>query len=284
MGSSQEQPAVLQLLPAGPHVLRTLPKQTARPDPESYLRKNSAVVARSKTSAASRGPNKWPVNQCPTPQPCFNTDRTKFAVRQKPSSGTQFRRLYDLGLIDFVSVRWQCHNIVVIWRTALSPAALKFFLPIFVAGTIEEEEPYHFLALRGALDMIRALGPKLADAARDVAVNLRQLLLWQCPARCADACLLLSHICQESPAGALALRPHFRLLGPGLNRFVRCRSRCVFGGRSAMPLCECVWHVLRQLEECGGRGMRGVLQRHVPLYEGPVDGGWQCRGGGQMAW
>lgn len=118
--------------------------------------------------------------------------------------------------------------------------------------------------------MLRALGPHLADSAREIAVSLRQLLLRQCPARCADACLLLSHLCQESPAGARALAPHFRLLGPGLNRFVRCRQACGFGGRVTLPLCECMWHVLRQLEECGGRGMRAVLKRHVPLYEGPV--------------
>jgi len=118
--------------------------------------------------------------------------------------------------------------------------------------------------------MVRALGAASADVAQAMAISLRQLLLPQSPARCADACLLLSHICQESPPGARALQPHFRLLGAGLNRFLRCRQVCAFGSRAALPLCDCVEHVLRQLEECGGRSMRAALLRHVPLYEGPV--------------
>ena len=119
--------------------------------------------------------------------------------------------------------------------------------------------------------MIHALGPALADVARQIAASLRALLLRQCPLRCADVCLLLSHICQESPSSASALRPHFWMLGPGLNRFLRCRRVCVFGQRATLPLCECVWHVLRQLDNCGGPAMRRVVQRHVPLYDAPVD-------------
>lgn len=134
------------------------------------------------------------------------------------------------------------------------------------------QDPFHFLALRGALDMVHALGPALAAAARPIATSLRALLQQQCPLRCADVCLLLSHVCQESPAGARALQPHFRMLGPGLNRFVGCRWPCAFGRRAALPLCECVWHVLRQLDECGGPAMRRVVQRHVPMYDAPVDG------------
>lgn len=56
------------------------------------------------------------------------------------------------------------------------------------------------------------------------------------------------------------------MLGPGLNRFVRCRRLCMFGQRATPPLCECVWHVLRQLDSCG----RPAMRRVVPLYDAPI--------------
>ena len=62
------------------------------------------------------------------------TCRTRFAKRRKACLDTQFKRLYDLGLIDFVSARWQCQDMVLIWRSPLSLEALKFYLPVFIAG------------------------------------------------------------------------------------------------------------------------------------------------------
>lgn len=62
--------------------------------------------------------------------------RTSFAKRQRVPQESQFQRLYELGLIDFVSVRWQSQEMVLRWRIPLSTAALQFYLPIFISGAI----------------------------------------------------------------------------------------------------------------------------------------------------
>ena len=42
--------------------------------------------------------------------------------------------MYDLGLIDFVSVRWLGKANVLIWRQKLSPESLQYYLPVFASG------------------------------------------------------------------------------------------------------------------------------------------------------
>ena len=135
------------------------------------------------------------------------------------------------------------------------------------------QEPYQFLAVKGCMDIVRLLGHRTAHACRALTQIFRRTLATQQPDRCAVVCLLLSHILQESPEFGRELRNHFRMIGPGLNRFVRCRDVVDFGiagERDHRSLGECVTHVLWQLEECCGRGVRPLLHKFVPLYEGPV--------------
>lgn len=135
------------------------------------------------------------------------------------------------------------------------------------------QEPYQFLAVKGTLDIVRLLGERVAEACRSLTQIFRRTLATQLPDRCAVVCLLLSHVLQESPEFGRALQQHFRMIGPGLNRFVRCRDGVVYGvvGQTDYrPLGECVSHVLWQIEECCGKVVRPLLHKFVPLYEGPV--------------
>ena len=48
-----------------------------------------------------------------------------------------------------MSVRWQCQEMVLLWRSRLSTAALQFYLPIFIVGNTNPQvlcwsrPPYH---------------------------------------------------------------------------------------------------------------------------------------------
>jgi hypothetical protein len=135
------------------------------------------------------------------------------------------------------------------------------------------QDPYHFLAVKGTLDIAKLLGNRSAAACREVTQQLRRALATQMPSTCAVVCLLLSNILQESPAFGQVLPQHFRMIGPGLNRFYRCKDGVDYGGVRQSDLesvGECISHVLWQIEMCAGRSVRPLLQRYVPLYEGPL--------------
>jgi hypothetical protein len=135
------------------------------------------------------------------------------------------------------------------------------------------QTPFQFLAVKGALDIVRRIGDRTCGVCREVALELRRALATQRTDRCAIVCLLLSHMMHESAAFGRALRTHFWMLGPGLNRFVCCADRADYsavGHTHSCSLGEHVSHVLWQLEACCGRAVRPLLQRFVPLYEGEV--------------
>lgn len=65
---------VLTLPTAGPHVLRTLPKKVAKPDPQEYLRKNTSSPLQHRKVAVISNRNAWPTNLCPHPKPFVAKD------------------------------------------------------------------------------------------------------------------------------------------------------------------------------------------------------------------
>ena len=52
---------------------------------------------------------------------------------------TQFAQLYDLGVLDFVSVRWEGTRNTITWRVPLDRLDMSSWLPIFVSGLAEAQ-------------------------------------------------------------------------------------------------------------------------------------------------
>jgi hypothetical protein len=51
----------------------------------------------------------------------------------------QLKSLYDLGTLDFVSVRWGPMRNTLRWRRVLSDEELAFYLPLFISGALTRE-------------------------------------------------------------------------------------------------------------------------------------------------
>jgi hypothetical protein len=57
-----------------------------------------------------------------------------FAQRAHGSADSRLQTMYELGLVDFVSIRWSPTCQQLLWRKQLSPEGLAFYLPVFLSG------------------------------------------------------------------------------------------------------------------------------------------------------
>jgi hypothetical protein len=140
------------------------------------------------------------------------------AKRINPPS-SELRRFYERGDLPCIIVQGAKNKLS--WKVDLASLDYAHYLPLFVSGLREVEEPYRFTAEEGSLDLIHAGGERLvlpvvpqlviplkdALATRDEKVIVRTLRV------------LTALACLGSRTGA-ALVPFYRQLLPVLNIYL----------------------------------------------------------------
>ena len=185
----------------------------------------------------------------------------KLAVKSKifereEHPGTAFRKFYERGDLPVAIVHANKSSIT--WKIPIDKLNLQHYLPLFVDGVREQQQPYMFLASEGSSVLVRstagtdrllALVPQLilplkhGLETRDVKTMIRVLKLIQ-------------DLIQACPAVGEALVPYYRQLLPVLNVFVHKKE-----------LATEIEETLAMLEISGGEDAFVNIKYVCPTYE-----------------
>merc|ERR1711918_170414 len=87
----------------------------------------------------------------------------------------EFRRFYERGDLPIQVEHRGVHNRIG-WKVDIEKLDYHHYLPIFFDGLREKEEPYRFLAVQGAYDMMEKGGPKLLPVVPQLIVPMKEAL------------------------------------------------------------------------------------------------------------
>ncbi|KDO32437.1 hypothetical protein SPRG_02914 [Saprolegnia parasitica CBS 223.65] len=194
-----------------------------------------------------------------------------FKKRQIPTSN--FPSSYNRGHVP-VCVEPRTGGNHLKWTKRFEEIDYSVFLPLFIEGTREKEEPYHFLASTGTIELLQhgrmfpekvhACLHKLIAPIR-VALNTRDMPL---------ICETLKNIQLLLDVEGIgpALVPYYRQLLPGLNTFKNKRHNIGdaidFSQRRDTDVGALIQATLEKMERIGGPDAYVNIKYMVPTYEG----------------
>ncbi|EFN57028.1 hypothetical protein CHLNCDRAFT_11055, partial [Chlorella variabilis] len=184
---------------------------------------------------------------------------------------TLFRRMYERGDLP-VRVEQARHNTIK-WTADLPAIDLHYYLPVFVDGLLETQEPFRMLARRGVEEMVQAAGgDRLLPVIPQLIAGLRAALRSPSEEVVQAALAALRLLVGSSEAAGLVLpptHPHppphtHRHLADNLNigdaiDYAQASHRGSLG--------DLVAGTLHALERGGGPDAFHHIKYHVPLYE-----------------
>ncbi|KAG2428536.1 hypothetical protein HYH02_014340 [Chlamydomonas schloesseri] len=291
----------------GPKILRDLdPPRIGFPSrpPEDFLRAGEGLTLRQRNTIKQHM-KKHPVNREPpfvkgTGGVHLSYD-SLFAYKASPPSRqplphSLLRTYYDNGTLDFVSVRWRGARADALawsrrvdkgeegnvrstgftaWGSELpgevDPAT---WLPVFMDGLREFEEPYRFLAIRGSEDLMYKAGDTLHLFADALVAPLKVALDTREPTTVAVALQLMNNAIALDPAVAAVWAPHYWQFAQVLNLF---RSRggglVVDQGYNKRAVASCgrlATQFMTDFEIAGGPLATAAVRRYSPGHDPAV--------------
>lgn len=140
------------------------------------------------------------------------------ALRDNPPN-TAFRRLYERGDLP-VSVDHAGSKASVRWHVDPSQLDFHHYLPVFFDGVRERQDPYRFLAVRGAEDLLAAGGARVLPVVPQLIMPIKTALSTRDPAVMCVVLRLLQKLVLSGDLVGQALVPYFRQLLPVLNIYM----------------------------------------------------------------
>ncbi|PNW86730.1 hypothetical protein CHLRE_02g095115v5 [Chlamydomonas reinhardtii] len=291
----------------GPTILRDLDKPRvgfpARP-PEDFLRSGEGLTLRQRNTIKDHL-RKHPVNrEAPFVKGTGGVHLSYdslFAYKASPPSRqplphSLLRTYYDNGTLDFVSVRWRGARADALawsrradkgqegnarssgfttWGCELpgevEPAT---WLPVFMDGIREYEEPYRFLAIRGSEDLMYKAGDTLHQFADALVAPLKVALDTREPTTVAVALQLMNNAITLDPEVAAVWAPHYWQFAQVLNLF---RSRggglvvdLGYNRRAVASCARLATQFMTDFEIAGGQLATAAVRRYSPGHDPAV--------------
>jgi Parkin co-regulated protein len=196
------------------------------------------------------------------------------AKRTNPAN-TDFRKFYERGVVP-VCVAHTSAGIRAHWKSAPGTLDYHFFLPVFMSGLREVEEPFLSLGLHGTLDLVTAAPDKVQRVVPQLAVPVHQALTTRDPAIVRRVLLVLQTMVKAGAAHGVgeALVPYFRQILPILNIFKERNESTgdgiVYGQRKVECLGDLINETLQLLELYGGEFAFVNIRYFVPTYESVI--------------
>jgi hypothetical protein len=157
------------------------------------------------------------------------------------------------------------------WKVDLESLDFHHYLPLFVSGLREEEEPYRFLAEEGSLNLVEAGGERRVLAViPQLIIPLKDALGTGVEKVIVRTLRVLTALATVGPSVGTALVPFYRQLLPPLNPFmgkdVNLGDGIDYGQRFG-HFGETITACLQSLEINGGPDALVNLKYCLPLYE-----------------
>jgi len=191
----------------------------------------------------------------------------------RPVPKTEFRRFYDRGDLP-IQVFHGAVGGKIAWKVDVEKLDYHHYLPIFFDGLREKEDPYRFLAVQGAYDMMEKGGSKILPVVPQLIVPIKTALNTRNPELMATMMKVLQTLVLSGEMIGEALVPYYRQILPVFNIF-RCKNENLgdqmdYSQRKRLNLGDLIGETLQIFEIHGGEDAFINIKYMIPVYESCV--------------
>ena len=193
--------------------------------------------------------------------------------RRAPINPTEFRKYYGRGDLP-IQIQHGAANKIG-WKCDLSTLDLNHFLPIFLEGIREKEDPFRFLSVQGTYDILASVTEeKLLPVIPQTILPLKLALGTRDRNVIATVCKIIQTMLLVNGGSALigeAFVPFYRNLLPVLSIFKAANNDLGDGfdyaQRKRLCIGDLIDETLQLLEEFGGDEALANIKYMIPTYE-----------------
>jgi len=199
-------------------------------------------------------------------------DKAGSTVQRKVPK-TEFRKFYDRGDLP-IQVFHGAVGGKIAWKVDVEKLDYHHYLPIFFDGCREKEEPYRFLAVQGAYDMMEKGGSKILPVVPQLIVPIKIALNTRDPQLMATMMKILQVLVLSGEMIGEALVPYYRQILPVFNIFrgknENLGDKTEYGQRKRLNLGDLIAETLQIFEIHGGEDAFINIKYMIPVYESAV--------------
>jgi len=195
------------------------------------------------------------------------------ATNRRVVAPTQFRKFYDRGDLPIQIFHGSVGGKIA-WKVDVEKLDYHHYLPIFFDGLREKEEPYRFLAVQGAYDMMDKGGAKILPVVPQLIIPIKTALNTRDPELMTTMMKVLQTLVLSGEMIGEALVPYYRQILPIFNIYKH--QNCNLGDmmqydqRKRMNPGDLIAETLEILEVHGGEDAFINIKYMIPTYESCV--------------
>jgi len=212
---------------------------------------------------------------CPTPG--LNPPPMAGAFRRRPIDKTEFRRFYDRGDLP-IQVQHSGIGNRLVWKVDIEQIDYHLYLPIFLDGIREREDPYRFLAIQGTYDMLeKGKDAKILPVIPQLIIPLKTALNTRDKDVMCITMKVLEALVNSGDMIGEALVPYYRQLLPVFNIFKNGNRNIgdsiEYSQRKRTNIADLIHETLQLFEETGGEDAFINIKYMIPTYESCMQAG-----------
>ncbi|GMH92436.1 hypothetical protein TL16_g12348, partial [Triparma laevis f. inornata] len=186
---------------------------------------------------------------------------------------TQFRKYYDRGDLP-VKIDHCAGGNKVLWSSDVRKLDYHVYLPIFVDGLREVDDPYRFLAIQGVIDMIQAAPEKLLPVIPQLILPISKALSTRDTDIICSVLKILQQMMLQNPSIGPAFVPYFRSILPVFNLYFSNANNLGdhfdFNQRRRLDIADLIQETLTMFELYGGEDAFVNIKYMCPTYQSTV--------------
>jgi len=242
-------------------------------EPMSARSGNGApLTARSLGRSKLTGTGGQCVSTTPRMEKPQNSPPKAGAFSRRTITPSEFRRFYDRGDLP-IQVHHAASNRIA-WKVDIEKLDYHHYLPIFFDGLREKEDPYRFLSVEGAHNMLDKGGSKILPVVPQLIIPIKTALNTRDKEVIATLLKLLQKLVLSGEMIGEALVPYYRQILPVFNLFkasgVNIGDKIDYGQRLRSNLGELIDETLEIFEVHGGEDAFINIKYMIPTYESCV--------------
>jgi len=212
------------------------------------------------------------VSTTPRLEKPVNTPPKAGAFSRRAITASEFRRFYDRGDLP-IQVHHAASNRIA-WKVDIEKLDYHHYLPIFFDGLREKEDPYRFLSVEGAHNMLDKGGSKILPVVPQLIIPIKTALNTRDKEVIATLLKVLQKLVLSGEMIGEALVPYYRQILPVFNLFkasgVNIGDKIDYGQRLRSNLGELIDETLEIFEIHGGEDAFINIKYMIPTYESCV--------------
>ena len=190
-----------------------------------------------------------------------------------PPTPTEFRRFYDRGDLP-LQVAFDGAHRKVQWKVSFDKLDYHHYLPIFLDGVREKQEPYQFLARQGTYDLLGKGGVRVLAVIPQLIIPMKAAFNTKDIEVVSEMLKVMQRLVLSSKMVGEALVPYYRQLLPvcnllkGMNKNIG--DMIDYGQQKRGTVGDLVEETLEILEVNGGEDAFINIKYMIPTYESKV--------------